>query len=283
MKKLYILMPVHNNIEITKRFIKCLSAQTCKNYHLVLIDDGSTDNTADLVKRRIESASVISGRGDWWWGGSLHQGYLWLRKNAADPDSLVLIINNDTEFDPGFLGKGVEILEKNHEALVLARSYNRESRELVDSGVHIDWSPYEIRPAKNDEEVNCLSTRGLFLRVSDFFRIGGFYPRLLPHYWSDYEFTVRAFNMGMKLKTDENLKIFMDESVTGHREFEGMAFTAFIKKLFSRRSTLNPFDRVVFIMLACPSWKYKILNSISVIWMTLKMIIYQGIIKKLKS
>jgi glycosyltransferase involved in cell wall biosynthesis len=41
MKKVYILLPVHNRKEVTQSFIKCLNAQSVKDFHLVLIDDGS--------------------------------------------------------------------------------------------------------------------------------------------------------------------------------------------------------------------------------------------------
>ena len=41
---LYILLPVHNRREITRDFIDYLEAQTWQNYHLVLIDDESTDS-----------------------------------------------------------------------------------------------------------------------------------------------------------------------------------------------------------------------------------------------
>ena len=47
---IYILLPVHNRVEITTRFCECLLLQSYANYKLILIDDGSTDGTADVVK-----------------------------------------------------------------------------------------------------------------------------------------------------------------------------------------------------------------------------------------
>ena len=47
---LYILLPVHNRCDITREFIDCLKAQTFQDYHLVLIDDGSTDGTEQMVR-----------------------------------------------------------------------------------------------------------------------------------------------------------------------------------------------------------------------------------------
>lgn len=64
-------------------------------------------------------------------------------------------------------------------------------------GVYADLKKLTFRQAKTKDEINCLSTRGLFLRVKDFKKIGGFYPKLLPHYLSDYEFTIRAYKKSL--------------------------------------------------------------------------------------
>ena len=47
---MYVVTAVHNRYNITKRFIEQLLEQTYKEFVLVLIDDGSTDNTAEMVK-----------------------------------------------------------------------------------------------------------------------------------------------------------------------------------------------------------------------------------------
>ena len=98
MEKIYVFLPVHNRRETTERFIQCLKMQSYQNYHLVLIDDGSTDGTEEMVRSQIEPLTVIKGRGDWWWAGALQQGYEWLRSEARKPSDVVLIINDDTQF-----------------------------------------------------------------------------------------------------------------------------------------------------------------------------------------
>ena len=79
---IYILLPVHNRREITGDFIDCLEAQTWQHYHLVLIDDGSTDGTEQMVRERVENLTVIRGNGDWWWAGCLQQGFNFLKKEG---------------------------------------------------------------------------------------------------------------------------------------------------------------------------------------------------------
>ena len=47
---IHVVTSVHNRYAITEKFVKCLQAQTCKDIHLLLVDDGSTDGTDKMVK-----------------------------------------------------------------------------------------------------------------------------------------------------------------------------------------------------------------------------------------
>lgn len=250
-------MPVHNRREITKRFIRCLNEQTYPNYHLVLIDDGSTDGTADMVREEITSLTVITGDGKWWWGGSLHQGYLWLKRNAASLDDIVLIINDDIEFDPDYLEKAVSALRNRPKTFLLSECFSRSTGQWIEAGIHVDWKQFAFEHASPDRPVNCMSTRGLFFRVNDFFMVGGFHPVLLPHYLSDYEFTYRAGRIGMILATDPSLRVRLDVSTTGYNRIEDPSLLAGLKKVFSKRSAINPLTLSMFVVLACP-WQWKL-------------------------
>ena len=263
MEKVHILLPVHNRKDVTRRFIECLKDQTYNNYHLILIDDGSTDGTEEMVREQIQSLTVIKGRGNWWWAGSLQQGYLWLKSQKISLSDIVLIINDDTEFEKDFIDAGVSAMRRNENALLLASSYSKQTGQLIDSGIHIDWGRFRFEQAYTSEHINCLSTRGLFLRVTDFYKTGGFYPRLLPHYASDYEFTIRAYRKGIKLVTDPMLKLRADEQKTGYHLTKEQISYETVKNIFSLKSTGNPLYGTVFIALSCP-WRWKIVNFVRV-------------------
>ena len=106
MSKIYILLPVHNRKEITRGFVASLKAQTFSDYHLVLIDDGSTDGTAEMVLEYIPSATVLRGEGNWWWAGSLQQGIHWLQRNHLHQNDIILMINDDVVLDNNFIEAG---------------------------------------------------------------------------------------------------------------------------------------------------------------------------------
>jgi len=246
---IYIILPVHNRKDITELFIKSLVSQIYKEFKLILVDDGSTDGTDEMVLNYLPDSIILKGDGNLWWAGGLHKGYEWIKENVNS--SQVLLINDDTIISEEFLKTGIDLLNKNDKTLFLAQAYDKNNNH-VDSGVHVDWDKLTFNQAKNKDEINCLSTRGLFLQVKDFLEIGGFYPLILPHYLSDYEFTIRAYNNGYKLKIEENLKLIFDTETTGYHKIKYKNYFDYLKKFFSKKYPNNPIYFISFLILACP-------------------------------
>jgi GT2 family glycosyltransferase len=261
--RIHVFLPVHNRRATTEKFVRCLLAQSYTNWHLLLIDDGSTDNTADMVRTLVSSATVLRGEGDWWWAGALHQGYEWLRRAELPVDDLVLINNDDTEFDSDFLTNAVAAMKPR--SLLVAQAYKLATGEFCEAGVYWDWKAFTCTAVREGTDFNCFSTRGLFLRAGDFLEIGGFYPKLLPHYLSDYEFTMRAHRKGFALITAPEVRLYYDEGLTGIRSTEGQPFFRAVRMTFSKRSSGNPVYWTSFVLLSSPK-RYVPLNAIRVWW-----------------
>ncbi|MDF1584665.1 MAG: glycosyltransferase [Methyloprofundus sp.] len=268
---LYIFLPVHNRRDITKFFIESLCKQTNRDFQLVLIDDGSVDGTAEMVMEHIPNTVVIKGNGNLWWGGALQEAYKWLYKHLTNEPCL--LINDDTVIGEEFIEVGTRLLQDNPKTLILAQSFSLKSGQAIDKGVHYDYKKLSFRQAKDQSEINCLSTRGLFLNADDFKIIGGFYPKLLPHYLSDYEFTIRAFNKGFNLLTTDELHLKVNEETTGLHGIKFERFKSYYKKFFSNRNASNPRHWMIFVLLTAPL-PYKILNIFRVCLMGLKGVLH---------
>jgi glycosyltransferase involved in cell wall biosynthesis len=247
----YILLPVHNRLKLTEQFIADLQQQTFPDVHLLLIDDGSHDGTAEMVQARLSRLTVIRGKGDWWWAGSLQQGINWLKQHEPAPADIILIINDDVRIAPTFLETGIKLLTTMPDTLLQA-----EGEEFVARGVTADLEQLRFEPATDPSQINCLTTRGLFLRWQDLVRIGDFHPRLLPHALSDFEFTIRAHRRNLQLRTHPDLKLRMNTAVLDTKPDSAQPSQPTLKSLwqtyFSRRSTSNKIDWSMFILLACP-------------------------------
>jgi len=205
-----------------------------------------------MVLGYLPETVVIRGKGNWWWAGSLQKGIEWLKNERVADDSIILMINDDTAFEADFLATAVDVLSGATGSLLLAQCYSLQDNTLVDAGVRIDWRRLTFEQAKTEEDITCFSTRGLFLRMKDVRAVGDFHPRILPHYTSDYEFTIRARRKGFKLLTDSRLKIWEDEKATGYHSVVGLSVWSAVKSVFSKKSAINPLYLMVFITLSCP-------------------------------
>ena len=62
MKKISIIIPIYNPGRDIVRCLKSLTRQTFMDYELILIDDGSTDNSYELVQKYIDERAVLRER-----------------------------------------------------------------------------------------------------------------------------------------------------------------------------------------------------------------------------
>lgn len=252
---LYVILPVHDRIERTRELVGDLGRQTASEWHLLLVDDGSTDGTADAMTALLARSrlTVIRGDGSLWWGGALHKAWQELKSRPAMADDMVLIINNDVRIGSDFLAAGIQCLQADRARWVQAVAISNDGTPPV-AGIHADLRRLRFVPAGTGIAVNCLSTRGLLLSLRSFQNSGGFYPRLLPHYLSDYEFTIRAGRRGAHLMTCDSFVLEMDRQSTGIRIAPRTGLKSFLAVAFSRRYAENPLHFSAFVILCCPWW-----------------------------
>jgi hypothetical protein len=168
------------------------------------------------------------------------------------PADMLLISNDDVQFEDKFLETAVAVLRARPRCLLLARAKNPVTGEIAETGIEADFRALTFKVAAAPESINCLSTRGLFLRWADAQAIGGFYSRLLPHYLSDYEWTLRANRRGFKCITVPELYVVNQETgISGAVDFDAASGPLdILRRGLSKKSRVNPFNWVIFILLA---------------------------------
>lgn len=262
MPKIYILLPVHNRIGVTRDFIECLRRQTFANYYLVLIDDGSSDGTAEMVQQQMPGATVLKGTGNWWWAGSLQQGLNWLKQHEPAVDDLILFINDDVTFDHYYLQRAVGVMTGKQGVMVLSRARS-EDGAVLETGITANLKRLSFDIADSPQAINCLSTRGLFIHWADLKTIGDFHTVLLPHYLSDYEYTIRGYRKGIKCETSDEILIGSNDLATGFRQHNTTGLIKYLKNKFSKRSPFNPlYLSSMALLTAHPLWIPIILTRI---------------------
>ena len=82
----------------------CLRA-TYPGLRLLLVDNGSTDGSEAILRERFPSVELLQTGENLGFAGGNNAG---IRRALADGADLVLLLNNDTEVDPGFVTALVE-------------------------------------------------------------------------------------------------------------------------------------------------------------------------------
>ena len=96
MLKIYAIITSHNRRESTLKCLGCLAsaANTAGvNLKAILVDDGSSDGTADAVESDFDWVKVIRGDGSLFWNRGMHLGFAEALKLDADA---YLWVNDDT-------------------------------------------------------------------------------------------------------------------------------------------------------------------------------------------
>jgi GT2 family glycosyltransferase len=248
----HVLLPVHNRREVTLKFVRCLREQTYPSIRLLLIDDGSTDGTEAAVRAAYPAVEIIRGSGSWWWAGCLQRGLDRLAREGTNGSDIVLFANDDTTFARDYVERAVQYLAGKQGCMLLSRYLDATTGRVEESGVCADLRTLTFQEARDPGTINCLSTRGLFVRWADLKRVGGFHPVLLPHYLSDYEFTIRAMRKGLTCAATSEVWLIADHSLTGQRDVDSMAGWTFVRTLLSVRYAGNPVYMSSFVLLAVP-------------------------------
>jgi GT2 family glycosyltransferase len=252
---LYVVVPVHNRAHVTAGFLDALAAQTVIDFRLVLVDDGCTDDTVTIAREKIDAERLVILRGDGslWWAGALQRAYEYLTALPTCEADAVLIVNDDVTIGADFLASGLTVLAESPGASIQAVGVDRATGE-VDRGAMADLVRLHFRAAGAEEAPNCLSTRGLLMRGDTFAHSGGFRPRWLPHYLSDYEFTLRLRRQGVTLRSDLRFTAEVAFELTGLARASAGGARRFLTEALSNRAKFNPKHWSAFVIMACPPW-----------------------------
>jgi len=257
--KVFVVLPVHNRWEQTRKCLACLAGQTHGNLRVVLVDDGSTDGTRQYVEQEFPEVTILEGDGTLWWAGGVNRGMEYSLAQAS-PHDFLLVLNNDLTFVEDFVDALCrESVERGRSALV-AVSVDARTGELVDTGYLVDWKRVRIVPAHQDlegpspPEPDAFTTRGLLLPVPVVSAAGTLRERELPHYLTDIEYTLRIRDMGLPIHRSRTVTARLDTSTTGiHvRPGAGSPWRGIHNHLFDYRSPSNIVHWIRFLRICCP-------------------------------
>jgi GT2 family glycosyltransferase len=196
-------MTVHNRVELTLACLRSLAAQhdaAGADVTTYLLDDGSTDGTADRVAREHPDVVVLHGDGSFFWNGGMRVAMA--RARHDDPDHY-LWLNDDTTLRPGALRQLLDTAEgagaPSAPVIVCGAVVDPETVRLSYSGV----VRHGIRPMRFDgvaptgrpEPVETMNGNCVLLSREVVRRVGNLDPTF-RHAMGDYDYGLRARRAG---------------------------------------------------------------------------------------
>ncbi len=239
--KVSIVTPIHDGISYTLKFLKSLEKVSYPNFEIIIIDDGSTDNSAEIIKEKYPKVIILKGDGNLWWSAATNLGVKEALKNKAD---YIVTINNDVEVAPDFLTKLIECAKEYPNSLIGSKIYEEGTQKLWYYGGIVDWKRGEFNHNLDDKQsifnADWLTGMGVLIKQEVFKKIGFYNAKKVPQYFGDLEFSMRAKKNGYNLIVSGKSIVYNNAESCGNIKYgKKLNFTLFIKSLFSIKSDTN--------------------------------------------
>ncbi len=222
MATIYLIIPVRNRQDLTRNILGQIYAQiTAQNYinliSVIVVDDGSTDQTREIIRDEFPEVHLIEGNGTLWWTGAIVKGMKFALENFPHTDYVVWL-NNDISLSDNFISKLVETCQQPLAktsiigGIVKSRTY---PNWIVFSGVLKKRSIRSMDKFLGHELIEVDALNGNITLVPRLIieKIGWPDSNKFKHYGGDYEYTNRAKKFGFKVFLSSQLQAKTDYTI----------------------------------------------------------------------
>lgn len=188
-----IILPVHNRRDTTVDCLRALASDGLQEkVRIIVVDDGSTDGSAEAVAAAWPGATVLRGDGDLWWTGAMRLGM-----EAVQPDCEVIIwLNDDCRPRPGTIDR-IAAFAAREQSIAVAQSITEKG--YIYGGMNRSWNGFKpIHPTIGENVSvdtfggNCVAFPRPIVE-----RLGSLDAATLPHFYADADYGLRARKAGV--------------------------------------------------------------------------------------
>jgi GT2 family glycosyltransferase len=256
-----IVIPVFNRASFTRDCLLSLKNQSFKDYRVIVVDDGSTDDTPQMLASGFPEVTVLRTKGDLFWTASVNLGIRHALDRGAD---WIMTLNNDTVASDSFLTGMARWIREKPSAIFGSLAVEESTGRIAYGGARIRWWDASYLPLKpgGKELAGCrqgihrvdhFPGRGLLIPREVFESIGLFDERRFPHYMADFEFTYRAHRKGYELYCNYDAVLYTYPEESGDRKNrQEKAVRKYLNHLFSIKGGGNLLNFTRFALRHCP-------------------------------
>lgn len=249
--KIGVVIPTHSRKVALGSLLSQLKSQRL-GYGMevltVVVVDGSTDGTMEMLGRTFPDVHVVEGDGSWWYTKSMNMGFRYLTGHDVDR---VLTLNDDCEIEDCLLQKLVEAVGRVGEGSIIGSIGLTTGSPpcIFFSGVKsIDWNMYRsqvyhgfLSPCDPDTLSGLhpsvvLPGRGMFIPMGVLKRLD-FFDEIFPQYGSDDDFCLRALKQNVGVYVSWDARVYSAPGGTGSGSyFVRQPFWGFLRSFVNKHS-----------------------------------------------
>ncbi|HWR36307.1 MAG TPA: glycosyltransferase family 2 protein [Clostridia bacterium] len=226
--KIGVVTVTYNSAGVLPGFLRSMAGQTWGNYTLYVVDNASKDGSAELAGTCSNVPVLVIGNDDnRGVAAGNNQG---IHAAFADGCDAILLINNDTEFEPGLMAKLADSMAQQGCDMIIPKMMYFEPKDTIwcaggwinpwrgYSGEHYGMRERDCGQFDAPRQVTYAPTCCMLVRKSVFERIGYMDERYFV-YFDDTDFCYRAKQAGLVLNYEPAVTLYHKvSSLTGGDE-----------------------------------------------------------------
>jgi len=213
-----IVMPLYNKAETVARSIESIRHQTLEDWHLIVVDDGSTDGGAQIVRGIEDERIEVVSQENQGPGAARNVGM------GRAKGKYLAFLDADDEWYPWYLANGVKALEENEVEFVVSMYYEwPRGEDMTDYWARrkVPVGRYDIQgdedPVWADDVMKVVLAWNTMMRRELAEKYGGFYDKDHCVSGEDTIFFVRlVFGEPFMIIAPAAVRYHAETSVLGH-------------------------------------------------------------------
>jgi GT2 family glycosyltransferase len=256
-----VVIPVHGGLPLTVRCLESLRYCDPLPVMVVIVDDGSPDDTAAQLATHYPDVRVVPGDGNLWWGGATNVGCNYAIERGAH--TLILLNNDNVALSKNLLRELVRLLEKRGGCVGATTLMETPDgrRKIFGAGGILDWrgrgtilrhSGESFRESDSVTECEWLPGMALAFTAQTFRRLDGIDAAAFPQSRGDADFTLRAANHGYPCSVSSACWIVNDRTQIPFAFDRRLSVRDFFQGLVMRNSNYQLRSTLLFFLRHCP-------------------------------